>query len=95
VKREPDIAGRYGGEEFGVILADTDIEGAVYFAERLRSAVEAHTVQYGRDEIKFTISLGLAEIQFTSGGYTAWLERSDKALYSSKEGGRNRSSVAG
>jgi diguanylate cyclase (GGDEF)-like protein len=94
VKREPDIAGRYGGEEFGVILADTDMAGALHFAERLRRAVESHTVQYGREAIRFTISLGLAEIRYTPGGYTAWLEQSDKALYRSKEEGRNRVSVA-
>jgi diguanylate cyclase len=94
VKREPDLAGRYGGEEFGVILADTAMEGALHFAERLRHAVESHTVCYGREAIRFTISLGLAEIRYTSGGYTAWLEQSDKALYRSKEGGRNRVGVA-
>jgi diguanylate cyclase len=94
IKREPDIAGRYGGEEFGVVLPDTSIEGGLSFAERLRSAIEAHTVQYGNEAIRFTISLGLAEINCTPGGYTEWLARSDKALYCSKEGGRNRTSIA-
>ncbi len=94
VKREPDIAGRYGGEEFGVILADTDMHGASYFAERLRSAIEAHTVHYGEQEIRFTISLGLADLRYSETGYNEWLERSDQALYASKEGGRNRYSIA-
>jgi diguanylate cyclase (GGDEF)-like protein len=94
VKREPDISGRYGGEEFGVILPETNIAGASVFAERLRSAVEAHTVKYGNEVIRFTISLGLSEIKFTTEGYSEWLESADRALYSSKEAGRNRVSIA-
>ena len=95
IKRESDIAGRYGGEEFGVILVDTDIAGGLHFAERLRTAIEALTVDYGEHAIKFTISLGLAEINRFSGGYKEWLEQADQALYRSKEGGRNRSTVFG
>jgi len=95
VKRESDLAGRYGGEEFGVILVDTDIIGALHFAERLRSAIETEPVHYEGRDIPFTVSLGLAEIDHFQAGYTQWLEQADQALYHSKETGRNRVSVYG
>lgn len=92
-KREMDIAGRYGGEEFCVILLDTDSQGGMIFAERLRKAVEATLVTYEDQAIHFCISLGVAEISKEIGHHTAWLERADKALYHSKEGGRNRATL--
>ncbi len=88
--RETDIAGRYGGEEFAVILIDTDASHARCFAERLRHAVDALCVNYDGREIRFTISLGLAELQPEVTTHTAWIELSDQALYHSKENGRNR-----
>jgi len=95
VKRESDLAGRYGGEEFGVILVDTDIIGGLHFAERLRSEIEQHPVNYDGHDIAFTISLGLAEIAHFSDGYQQWLEQADQALYRSKANGRNRLTVFG
>ena len=89
VKRETDIAGRYGGEEFGVILLDTDLSRSNRFAERLRRAVERSVVTYDEQEIRFTISLGLAEVCSESDDYTSWLEQSDQALYAAKNAGRN------
>ena len=94
-KREADIAGRYGGEEFGLILVDTELAGAQQFAERLRKLIEQTTVEHGGHEIRFTISLGLAEIAPDPGGYQAWLKRADQALYHAKENGRNRVSSFG
>ncbi len=92
-KRESDIAGRYGGEEFGVILVDTDLEGAAHFAERLRRAVEATVVEYDGNEIRFTVSIGLAINVPQQDSYTQWLEQADQALYKSKQGGRNKVSL--
>jgi len=89
VKRATDIAGRYGGEEFCVLLLDTDRDGGRYFAERLRREVEKQCVEYGIEEIRVTISLGVAEFKKGVATYTEWLEQSDKALYVSKESGRN------
>ncbi|MFO8024474.1 diguanylate cyclase [Thiohalophilus sp.] len=94
VKREVDIAGRYGGEEFGVILVDTDIDGGLHFAERLRRAIEQSVVSCGSTDIRFTISLGLAE-NGQQGDYVLWLEQADQALYHAKKNGRNRASVFG
>src|SRR3546814_3977557 len=54
--RDSDVAGRYGGEEFVVLLPDTDKHVAMTFAERLRHAVESREVQHEQHSIRFTIS---------------------------------------
>jgi len=88
--RETDIAGRYGGEEFGVILIGTPKAGAEVTAERLRKAVEKSEITHGGQTIKVTISVGAAELSDDIVTYKMWLERADKALYYSKQDGRNR-----
>jgi len=93
--RDSDIAGRYGGEEFGVVLINTDAPSALYFAERLRKTVQALTVTHDDQAIQFTISLGLAELAAEVEDHKEWIARADKALYQAKEGGRNRSCVFG
>jgi diguanylate cyclase (GGDEF)-like protein len=92
-KRTTDIAGRYGGEEFGVILIDTAARGARVFAERLRKRVESETVSHDGQDIRYTISLGLAECAGDIGDHQQWLQRSDQALYQAKNAGRNRSVI--
>jgi diguanylate cyclase (GGDEF)-like protein len=92
-KRATDIAGRYGGEEFAVILIDTLPEGAMVFAERLRKQVENHTVTHDGKDIRFTISLGLAQCGEDIRDHQHWIECSDQALYKAKQSGRNRSIV--
>lgn len=94
-KRVTDIAGRYGGEEFGVILINTDAAQARYFAERLRKVVENTQVIFEGTSIRFTISIGLAEANQSQDNYTTWLEETDKALYQSKRNGRNQVTAAG
>lgn len=91
--REVDICGRYGGEEFAVILPDTGLEGAQVFCERLRQAIEEMTVTHGKQSVQFTISLGISLLNDSVGKASEWLERADKALYQSKEGGRNQVNV--
>ncbi|GAA3923188.1 diguanylate cyclase [Litoribacillus peritrichatus] len=91
--RATDIAGRYGGEEFGIILVDTDSMDAHAFAERLRTHIESMTVMHEGVEIKYTISIGIAEMGSTLKTYTEWLENSDKALYHCKRNGRNCSTI--
>jgi diguanylate cyclase (GGDEF)-like protein len=93
--RATDICGRYGGEEFGVVLTDTDAEHATIFCERLRKRIEAEAVTHEANEIAYTISLGVAGLSEEVADYAAWLERADQALYQSKRGGRNRVSVFG
>jgi len=84
-----DIGGRYGGEEFGIILTDTDANGAVRLAERLRSAIENQVISHEQHNITYTVSLGVTEVNDEFTDYQAWLERSDQALYQSKNTGRN------
>lgn len=91
--RETDIAGRYGGEEFCVILPETNAKGAFVFAERLRKAIESSPVTYEDMVIKYTISLGICELGDFVKGHMNWLESADKALYESKESGRNKTSL--
>lgn len=91
--RGTDIAGRYGGEEFTVILIDTDAKGAMLFAERLRKAIENHPVIHGDKKISYTISLGLAECNDKLRNHKKWIECSDQALYQAKETGRNNTVI--
>lgn len=93
--RETDIAGRYGGEEFAVILVHTDAGSAAFFAERLRRATARRTVPHDGHTIPFTISLGIAELTDEVANRQAWIERADQALYESKKGGRDRVTVFG
>jgi diguanylate cyclase (GGDEF)-like protein len=91
--RDADIAGRYGGEEFAVLMPDTDKHGGAMFAERLRAAVEALDVMHEGESIHCTISLGVADMVRPIDDYKTLIERADQALYASKENGRNRVSV--
>ncbi|MFN2308675.1 MAG: diguanylate cyclase [Gammaproteobacteria bacterium] len=91
--RTTDIAGRYGGEEFVVILTDTPAEQSLYLAERLRSRIEALIVQFDALEIRYTISLGVAQAHSEMEEYSQWLAAADQALYQAKHGGRNQTVV--
>jgi diguanylate cyclase (GGDEF)-like protein len=88
--RETDIAGRYGGEEFAIILPDTPIANVEFVAERIRRLVEKYTVVYDEINIKFTISLGIAGFKHSQKDSTHWLDAADKALYQAKNSGKNR-----
>lgn len=92
--RETDIAGRYGGEEFGIILPDTNAEGGFVLCERLREAIANSVITYDGQEIPIAISLGIAEVSYIGNSYAGWLQNSDEALYQSKEGGRNMTTVS-
>lgn len=89
--RDTDIAGRYGGEEFGIILTNTDTQGALELAERLRKSVQAQSVATATSDVKITISLGVQQLNESISSTQSWLEGADKALYFCKENGRNRS----
>ena len=88
--RQTDIAGRYGGEEFTVILPETDTQGAMIFADRLRAKIQETPVNTDAGYISCTISLGVAVLHKDVPDYMTWMNYADKALYQSKEGGRNR-----
>ena len=88
--REIDIAGRFGGEEFCVVLPDTDRAGARYAAERIRQAVEAGSIKAYDAEVKITLSLGVATYPEDGARIEELTDKADWALYRAKREGRNR-----
>jgi len=88
--RETDLAGRYGGEEFAIILTDSKVESAAVVAERIRQLAQRLEVEHEGQTIQFTISIGLAQFERDFKGSMAWLELADQALYEAKENGRNQ-----
>ena len=88
--RETDLAGRYGGEEFAIILNDSSVEDAKIVAERIRQLAQRLVVEHEGESISFTVSLGLAQFSPDFKGAMAWLECADQALYEAKENGRNQ-----
>lgn len=87
--RGQDTVGRYGGEEFGVVLPDTDDAAALAVAERMRARIEAATLE-PRAGVRATASIGLAALRGAEHGHSEWIQRADRALYRAKELGRNR-----
>jgi len=88
--RATDLFARYGGEEFVCLLDGTDAEGAMQTAERMRAAVESGVVLVSEGRrVRATISAGVA-VADPGEPLTAVLARADRALYASKEAGRNR-----
>ncbi len=89
--RESDLCFRYGGEEFLVLLPNTDIEGARNTGEKLRSASEAYLFRDGENEIHTTISVGCVSLRLHQPpDIRSMLALADKALYRAKAEGRNR-----
>lgn len=87
--RESDIFGRIGGEEFSIILMETEQKTARLTAERIRSLIEKLDINTGKATVRLTVSIGLTF--FKEGDDISTLsKRSDKALYSAKRNGRNR-----
>jgi len=86
-----DIASRYGGEEFAIILPETDITASDIIAERLRKKIEDSVYKNGKTEIRVTISIGLAQFdsKIDKNGLDL-IKRADHFLYIAKEKGRNR-----
>lgn len=88
VMRKYDHAGRYGGEEFFIILPNTRADQAVGIAERFRQEVESMPIQCGNRDLRITASFGVSE--FVPGEKKeTWLDRTDRAMYLAKQQGRN------
>lgn len=87
--RKQDFFGRFGGEEFVLLLPDTELAGALRLAENLRKHIDVCRFVYKDDPVDVTISCGVAE--FTNGeDASAVFERADSGLYKAKSNGRNR-----
>lgn len=93
--REIDIPGRLGGEEFAVLLVETQAEQAMEAAERLRMALaDAHLPLENGQTLSFTVSVGVAHLKPEDLNIADLLRRADTALYAAKNSGRNRVCVA-
>jgi diguanylate cyclase (GGDEF)-like protein/PAS domain S-box-containing protein len=88
--REPDILGRLGGEEFGVLLPETADGPALEVAERLRRAIENTPIATAAGELRITVSIGAAASDTDGESVAGLLKRADVALYEAKQAGRNR-----
>lgn len=90
MKRETDIVARFGGEEFCILCEETDTEGAVLLAERVREQLGSHVFQTELGALTVKASLGVATFPKDAKTQESLFEIADKALYSAKRGGRNR-----
>jgi diguanylate cyclase (GGDEF)-like protein len=91
--RENDAFGRLGGEEFGILLTETDAVGALDAAEKLRRAIEQLTVDVAGG-LRVTSSFGVASLPSAVAKPEDWIAEADRALYAAKHAGRNRCVVA-
>lgn len=92
--RSNDVFARYGGEEFVLILAGTSVPTASDIAERIRQTIESSEFIYEGRRIPVTVSLGVAGKQPTEVTWESLFQRADTALYTSKQTGRNRVTIA-
>jgi len=88
--RHSDVVSRYGGEEFAMLLLDTDKEKAKVIAENLRAAIADESVARAEPPVHLTVSFGVATYDEDGHSLEGLLGKADKALYSAKAQGRNR-----
>ncbi len=96
--RNNDLVGRYGGEEFVVILPDCSEDDAIRYAEELRERIEKTIINMRNGPISFTVSMGISSTKQTTPSYDATMsnigrkliDQADKALYRAKDNGRNQ-----
>ncbi len=88
--RHPDTIGRYGGEEFLVVLPHSTLQAATEQAERLCRHVRSLMIPAGEHKILLTVSIGIAQYKIHKEDWQAFLSRADNALYKAKNTGRDR-----
>jgi diguanylate cyclase (GGDEF)-like protein len=89
-KRAPDTFGRLGGEEFGLLLPETNLQQATIVAERIRSMWEQSPVNLDGEPIHSTVSIGVAGASPADTAFEDLLRRADQMMYKAKNSGRNR-----
>lgn len=93
--RAGDVVARLGGEEFGILLINTDIVTAKLVVDRILTSIRAITLEIGDSEFSVTASAGLTEFSFSGASLDDAMLAADKALYKAKQAGRNRAEVGG
>ncbi len=88
--RGTDTIGRLGGEEFAVLMPETELSAATEVANRLRQSIAAQEISLGKSSLSITVSIGVAALHPEDADIDALLHRADTALYQAKQGGRNR-----
>ena len=88
--RQIDLVGRYGGEEFAIVLVELGTEQSQIVAERIRKAVEGKSIKVYDEELKVTISLGVSTFPKDAQEAQGIIDKADQALYRAKESGRNK-----
>ncbi len=89
--RKSDVAGRVGGEEFVLLLDETDLKGALKIAEELRVISHRKIIEYRAKEIRFTVSIGITVLsESNNSGFEDLCNQADDALYDAKNCGKNR-----
>lgn len=94
IVRQTSLFARIGGEEFAILVSGVPLTGVLVFAERLRTAASAASVQVAGERIAATISVGVAMRREDDATPEDCLRRADQAMYAAKQGGRNRVEVA-
>jgi two-component system cell cycle response regulator len=94
ILKQKDIFARYGGEEFCLMMPGTSVEDAAQVAETLRGKIHGHEFNYEGTRIAVTSSLGVSELKSDHDVASDLIKAADKALYESKQGGRNRVSIS-
>lgn len=87
---ETDFVGRYGGEEFGIVLPRADFEGVFRKAEAIRTRIESESFSQGFETVKVTVSIGIAHFPRDGSAAGGLISKADAALYRAKETGRNK-----
>jgi diguanylate cyclase (GGDEF)-like protein len=88
--RDIDIAGRFGGEEFAVVLVECSLDSAFTVAERIRANIESNEFPVDGTSIRCTVSIGIAGNTTEDADLEMVMKRADTALYDAKQAGRNR-----
>jgi diguanylate cyclase (GGDEF)-like protein len=88
--REVDILGRYGGDEFAILLPETDLTSALQVAERLRLSICNEMIVTSAGSFPLTISVGVAELSAEAFTFEVLLEKADNAMFQAKARGKNQ-----